>query len=109
MIPVSCKESIEYKDEDGIVWKFAPRYGALEREFIQLSDTVIGKPILEQLALMDSFFDKILIGWKDEKGRMRPFPSDKKPSAILNQNEKTRVVFRYWIEANKLTPEEKKS
>lgn len=108
MIPVSCNEKIKHVDEDGITWEFTPKYGAIEREFMQICDAMEAKKPLEQIDISSDFTDKILVGWNDPKGRMKPFPVDKKPSALLSQGESTKILSM-WIKANSLTPEEKKS
>lgn len=90
MIPVSSKESVEYKDKDGVVFTFKPKSGTLEREMWSIwkagddNDTTANK--------LDAFIDKILLS----------------PKADYNSEEKARII-KFWHDANALTVEEKKS
>jgi hypothetical protein len=90
MIPLSSKESVEYKDSDSVVWKFKPKTGSLEKEMFGIYDDNIDYK--ERLKVVDAFIDKILIS----------------PKADYNSDEQAEII-RFWNMANKLTPEEKKS
>jgi hypothetical protein len=90
MIPVSSKESIEYKDGDGVVWKFKPKTGTLEKAMFDIYDENIDYK--KRLVVVDDFIDKILIS----------------PRSDYNSDEQAEII-KYWNMANKLTAEEKKS
>jgi hypothetical protein len=90
MIPLSSKESVEYKDSDLVVWKFKPKTGLLEKEMFGIYDDNIDYK--ERLKVVDAFIDKILIS----------------PKADYNSDEQAEII-RFWNLANKLKPEEKKS
>jgi hypothetical protein len=90
MIPVSSKESVEYVDSDKVVWKFKPKTGSLEKEMFNIYDENID--FKTRLKVFDAFIEKILIS----------------PKADYNSEEQSEII-KFWIQANKLTVEEKKS
>lgn len=102
MIPVSQREFVEFKDKDGVLFKFRPKSGILEREMFNIFKENIS--VDEKLRLTDEFVDKILLApeYKDENGE------PVKPSDKLNSQEK-QMVLGFWHEANRLAVEEKKS
>ena len=96
MIPISSKEFIEYKDPaDGVVFKFKPKTGTLEREMYELwnekKDLTMKEIHEADIKLMD-FINKILVS----------------PKADYNSDECAQIL-RLWNDANRLTKEEKKS
>jgi len=96
MIPLSMKEFVEFKDTDGIVFRFKPKGAMLERQ--QMDIWVDGESIEKYRDKLDAFIDSILI---------LPLYNDM-PSKVFNSDEKIELL-RMWNEANKLTREEKKS
>lgn len=90
MIPVSSKESVEHKDIDGVVWKFKPKTGSLEKEMLDIYDEKLDYK--DRLKVIDAFIDKILIS----------------PKADYNSDEQAEII-KFWNQANRLTAEEKKS
>ena len=96
MIPLSMKEFVEFKDTDGIVFRFKPKGAMLERQ--QMDIWVDGESIEKYRDKLDAFIDSILI---------LPLYNDM-PSKVFNSEEKIELL-RMWNEANKLTREEKKS
>ena len=96
MIPLSMKEFVEFKDTDGIVFRFKPKGAILERQ--QMDIWTEGESIEKYRDKLDAFIDSILI---------LPLYNDM-PSKVFNSEEKIELL-RMWNEANKLTREEKKS
>ena len=96
MIPLSMKEFVEFKDTDGIVFRFKPKGAMLERQ--QMDIWREGETVDQYRDKLDNFIDSILI---------LPLYADM-PSKIFNSEEKIELL-RMWNEANKLTREEKKS
>jgi hypothetical protein len=97
MIPISSRESVEFKDPtDGVIFKFKPKSGLLERELFDIWDDKNSPD--ERIKKIDSLIDKILLS---------PTYGDK-PSNIFNSDEKAKIIG-FWNDANKLTVEEKKS
>ena len=97
MIPLSLKESIEFKDpSDGMLFKFKPKGGILEREQLNIWKDADDADLFR--SRLDEFIDKIII-----------VPVyDMKASDVLNIDEKLKIIG-FWNEANKLTKEEKKN
>jgi hypothetical protein len=96
MIPISSRENVSYTDpKDGIVFKFKPKSGALERQLFEIWDEK--KSHTDRMDMIDSLVDMILI---------EPKYSDA-PSKVFNSDEKGELL-KFWHEANKLTGEEKK-
>lgn len=97
MIPISSKEFVEYTDpSDGVVFKFKPKGGLLERELFEIWED---KNTAEsRIKMIDELVDKIVLEPK----------YNGKPSDIFNSEEKAKLL-QFWNEANKLTKEEKKS
>jgi len=97
MIPISSKEYVEYKDpSDGVVFKFKPKSGILEKELFDIWDDKNSAE--DRIAKIDILVDKILI---------EPKYNDS-PSNIFNSDEKAKLIS-FWNDANRLTKEEKKS
>ena len=109
MIPVSCKESVSFTDSDGIVYKFKPENGALERRVTMLVYDAKKKDgdTLAAFKELDAIVEEIVLGWHDPEGRLPEFGTVK-ISDILNSNEKWELIG-FWREANTLTVEQKKS
>lgn len=95
MIPVSSKEFVEYKDSDGMTWRFKPKSGTLENEQLNLWEE--GVSIKELYKRQDTFIEKILLS-----------PIEEYKKADYNTDEKAKII-KFWNDANKLTAEEKKS
>jgi vancomycin resistance protein YoaR len=91
MIPVSSREFVEYKDDDGMVFRFKPKSGTLENELWSVYDENSDQKA--QRNRFDEFFNKILISPKD---------------ADYNSDEKVKIV-KFWHDANRLAVEQKKS
>ena len=105
MIPLSCKDSVEFRDDDGTVYKFKPKTGRLERELCELFSSIENKPALDQINARDSFINKILVGWSGPG--LPSFPA----SAVADEfgaEQKTRIL-EMWGKAGDVSVEEKKS
>lgn len=90
MIPVSSREFVEHKDSDGVVWKFKPKTGSLEKEMFGIYEEDV--PFMTRLSKTDAFIEKILVN----------------PKADYNSDEQAEII-KFWNMANRLTAEEKKS
>jgi len=102
MIPVSQNEKIDFKDEDGTVWQFKPRTGALEREAvfeILDKDQVSKRDSAEAFKIVADFVNKIVVGWNGKPDGM--------PSDVLNHREQVEAIY-IWLASGRLTAEEKK-
>lgn len=90
------KEFVEHKDDDGIVFRFKPKCGILER--VQMDIWREGETVEQYRDKLDAFIDRILI---------LPIYADA-PSKVFNSEEKIELL-RMWNEANKLSKEQKKN
>ena len=101
MIPLSCKETVSYTDNDGIVYTFKPKTGALEKEFFSLYDDREQAEASTWLGKVEVFLHKILVSVADPQKRFDGVPD-------YNTREQQEILS-FWSKANELTPEEKKS
>lgn len=106
MIPLSCVDTVEFKDDDGTVFKFRPKTGRLERRLCELFSSIEGKPALEQIDGRDTFINEILVGWSGPG--LPAFPTDGKVADAFGANQKTRLL-EMWGRAGDIPVEEKKS
>jgi hypothetical protein len=106
MIPLSCSDFVEYKDDDGTVFKFKPKTGRLERRLCELFSSIEGKPALEQINLRDAFINDILVGWSG--AGLPAFPIDGTVADMFGAVQKNRI-FEMWNCAGDATVEEKKT
>jgi hypothetical protein len=90
MIPVSSKEKVQFVDSDSVVWVFKPKTGSLEKEMFDIYDEKLDYK--DRLKVIDAFIENILIS----------------PKADYNSDEQAEII-KFWNQANRLTPEEKKS
>lgn len=96
MIPLSLKEFVEFKDTDGVTFRFMPKGGLLERE--QMDIWKEGESVDKSRDKLDAFIDKILL---------LPVYANL-PSTVFNSEEKIELL-RMWNECNRLSKEQKKS
>jgi len=90
-----------------VVFTFKPKSGELERELLTLFEESKADTLIVQADKSDGFINKILLGWSDSQNRMPPFPEDKQPARLWNQDEKGQLI-NLWNKANALTVGEKK-
>lgn len=112
MIPLSARESVEYKDDDGITWRFKPQYGAMEVRTLGFYDSIKGLPLTEQYDKTAALVDDVLLGWSGGPANLPQFPAINKgelphPSAFFSLSEMGELLIM-WTKANQLTGEEKK-
>lgn len=105
MIPLSCKESVEYKDDDGTIYVFKPKTGKSEREFCTTFTDLDNKSLVEQMNMRDAFINKILVGFRGPG--MPAFP-EKDVADLFSIEQKIRII-EMWGKAGDATQEEKKS
>ena len=106
MIPLGCKESVEFTDTDGTTFKFLPKTGRLERELLELfAKSETASPI-EQRKAYDGFLEKILIGWR---GPGMPAYSKENVGDLFSMQQKSRILNDMWDKAGDVSVEEKKS
>jgi hypothetical protein len=103
MIPISMRESIDFNDKDGTVFKFKPKSASLEREFMMLCYDMQKDGSIEAIDKSCEFFDKIVLGWS---GKGLPAFTDK-PSQHWNLEERM-AIFTMWSECNLLPVTTKK-
>ena len=109
MIPLSARENVTLTDEDGVVWTFKPKTGDNERELMAFMEEGFSDFNVARLDKLGDFFDRVVVSWKDEKGRMPKIAEGKKPSSLFAIEEKINVLGDLWNRANRLTKEEKKT
>lgn len=112
MIPICMRETVSYKDSDGIIWLFKPKSGAMEAEYLTVNAAAAqlfeaGK-VIEGVEAHRSFFDNVVLGWSEEGKRMPSYPVDKKPSKIFNADERSKII-EMWAKSGEVSSEEKKS
>ena len=105
MIPVCSKESIDYTDEDGVVWTFLPKTGRRERALVDLGEKAQGMSPADAMEASASLVNEVLVGWK---GPGLPAFPDGGAADLLNSGERWRII-EMWGKANELPAEEKKS
>lgn len=103
MIPISMRESIEFTDSDGIVFKFKPKSAALEREFMILCFDMQKDTSIDSIDKTTTFFNKIVLGWN---GDGMPEYNDN-PAQYFNLEERM-AIFTMWQECNVLSAVNKK-
>jgi hypothetical protein len=107
MIPLCAQEKVSIT-EDGITWDFKPMDGLLEREFIELFDKGQGLTGLGLKDYLDTFINKILLGWQDVNGKMPKLEAGRSLASYLQTEEQYKLMLLFR-KANTLTTEEKKS
>jgi hypothetical protein len=108
MIPLSARQkTVNFTDEDSVVWTFAVKTGDSEMRLVESYEATSGNTgdwMRKQIEL----FNEIVKGWSDSQKRMPEYPKDGKPALLFTSIERAEV-FSYWHKANSLTTEEKKS
>lgn len=112
MIPLCCRDNINFEDNDGTVWLFAPMTGRLEREVIEFTRDFQGygnndSDDSKLISRLNSLVLKTVISCYPKSNPS--FFNDKNLVDELTINEKVNVIYKIWNKANTVSTEEKKS
>jgi len=109
MIPLSMRQkTVTFTDPDKVTWTFAIKTGESELQVTKEWDEAKNLSDLASKELSHRQFNRIVLGWSDPSGTMSAFPADGNPALLFTQEER-RTILGYWHDANRLTPEQKKS
>jgi hypothetical protein len=105
VIPLACTDTVEYRDDDGVVFVFRPKTGKLERRLCEMFAATEGKTPVEQIDLRNSFVNEILVGWRGNN--LPAFPTT--GAADMFSSDQINKLLMFWGKAGDISAEEKKS
>jgi len=104
MIPLSMRESISYKDEDGLDWTFKPKTGEIERILLGMRAGAEPEAVVAET---DRVFGLIFVSVIDPAGKYKTVKTED-GLKLFSTTEKMEIL-RMWSEkANAIPAEDKK-